>query len=253
MSVRKIFWCPGDHMLFSAGMDGDLCGWSMLHDHRTDARTSLSLGTVRAAGRIITSMAADGVDVSVLGQAGRRAARGPKQGRLGACRPADSPIAPRRAPTVCWRRTQTARLGWARGTCLWAEKRPQPSPQTDRRLLGPRATRHDTRLASFVFITAVSISTDKKLVYAGTNTGALRVYEWPSAGRRGGAPFSELQALSAAVRPAGESQRFLHYLRGRGRIYPKVHDLEGAQHSLMLSGIDTSDMFDESSLYNSGV
>ena len=72
MGVRKIFWCPGDHMLFSAGMDGDLCGWSMLHDHRTDARTSLSLGTVRAAGRIITSMAADGVDVSVLGQAGER-------------------------------------------------------------------------------------------------------------------------------------------------------------------------------------
>ena len=106
---------------------------------------------------------------------------------------------------MCWRRTQTAGLGWARGTCLWAEKRPQPSPQTDRRLFGPWATRHDTRLASFVFITAVSISTDKKLVYAGTNTGALRVYEWPSAGRRGGAPFSELQALSAAVTDLRES------------------------------------------------
>ena len=69
---------------------------------------------------------------------------------------------------------------------------------------------------------------------------------------KGRAPFSELQALSAAVTDLRESPSgFCITSAGEDGSILVYTILKG--HSLMLSGIDTSDMFDESSLYNSGV
>ena len=42
MSVRRICWGPGDNVLFSAGADGNVYGWSMTHDHRIDVIASSS-------------------------------------------------------------------------------------------------------------------------------------------------------------------------------------------------------------------
>jgi cilia- and flagella-associated protein 57 len=36
MAVKRIFWGPGDHVLFSAGNDGNVYGWSLESDNRID-------------------------------------------------------------------------------------------------------------------------------------------------------------------------------------------------------------------------
>lgn len=36
MSVKRLYWGPNDNILFSAGADGNVYGWSVLHDHRID-------------------------------------------------------------------------------------------------------------------------------------------------------------------------------------------------------------------------
>ena len=40
MTVRRISWAPGDQMLFSAGQDGNVYGWSLQSDARLDVSTS---------------------------------------------------------------------------------------------------------------------------------------------------------------------------------------------------------------------
>lgn len=168
MTVKRLVWGPGDHVLFSAGADGNVYGWSMDSDHRMDIIASSN----RSA--LIQDLAVDGLDVGFMGSTMER--------RLGRQL---VPWGPNKDPANGGKEvagsfvvgSYSLIVTGADGSLRIAEWVPLASDGKPRDECSGTVIplKMDTR----VMLTAVVVSHCKKFLYAGTNEGSLRIYDWP--------------------------------------------------------------------------
>lgn len=244
MAVKRLKWGPGDRMLFSAGSDGNVYGWSMDTDQRMDIIASSN----RSA--LIQDLAVDGLDFGLIGSSMER--------RLG------RQLVPwgSKDPTVSGPESGASfvvgsyslLVTGSDGSMRIAEWVPLDSNGKPREECGN--TIIPLQLDHRVSITTIAVSICKKYLYAGTSEGSLRVYDWPI--RVESPAFVESHAHSAAVVALRESPtgNVVVSASEDGSIF--VHAMLKGQMATLAAADHSVDLFSgdggsSTSAYNSGV
>ena len=243
MSVKRLVWGPGDHVLFSAGTDGNVYGWSMDSDTRMDIIASSN----RSA--LIQDLAVDGLDVGNIGSTIERR-MGHQLIPWGIKDPSSSvPDAPGSFAVGTYALLVTGADGSLR-IAEWVPLTSDGKPRDE-----CSNTIIPVQLDNRVMITAVLISMCKKFMYAGTNEGSLRIYDWPV--RVQNPPFVESHSHGTAIVSINESPtgNVVISASDDGAIF--IHSvLKGQMATLAVSESMAVDMFADggsNSAYNSGV
>jgi len=244
LAVRRIAWGPGDQVLFSAGADGNVYGWSLQYEHRLDVYSSN-----RSSG--ILGLAVDGFDSSLVGSSIER-----RNGRNFVEWGGDGSPESHVDPNCFIIGTNTVILTGQDMFMRLAEWIPighdgksQARDDTGGQLVTLRV---DDRLC----ITALIISQCKKFVYCGMSDGSLRIYDWPI--KIDPPPYLETQAHSQAVVDIRESPTGHIILTVSEDASVFVHSVLKGQLAALSGGDGAMDLFSVSSsefsgaVYNSG-
>lgn len=242
MSVRRVCWGPGDHVLFSAGADGNVYGWSMTHDHRIDVVASSS----RTAGGVL-GICVDGIDEAYVGSnIEKRQNRSvvPWTGEGAVVTEANGFHIGTNTVVIS---SQDMSLRLAEWIPLGSDGKPQSRDDTGGKLVNLSVDDH-------ACITCVSISSCKKFLFAGMSDGCLRVYEWPL--KQFNPPYIESQSHMTAIVDLRESPTGNAIITVGEDAAVFVHNIMKGQLAT-LSGGDGMDMFPMSAdidglAYNSG-
>jgi len=176
MTVRRLCWAPGDQVIFSAGMDGNIYGWPVAQEGRLDILSN-------SRGSAVLDMIVDSTNTSF-----------PKN---------DHVDEDGEGVTLDQFQSQSRTLVLA--SVDGHMKLPEWSLEVRRETRGavkdPHIILGDDRFA----ITALSLSAKRDLLYAGTKTGSVRVYAWPPIGDAATGAYIEYHIHNAPVVSIKES------------------------------------------------
>lgn len=182
MAVKHLAWGPGDQVLFSAGAEGNVYGWSLLSDQRLDVIASSG----RSAG--ILGLTIDGDAAAIM----RALSGGSEKAKSG--RGEEEVEAAEKAlgnSTIVSLKDGTVRIAdWA----LAADSKARDSVG-NARIVTVSADGSE-------YISVLQMSADRQFVFTGTNTGVLRIYTWPMTDE---SPYLETLVHSSPIVDVRES------------------------------------------------
>lgn len=180
MAIRRLEWALGDEVVFSAGTDGNVYGWPVSREARIDVVSANNRASA------ILGLAIDCPNLLFP-----KLRTGPSEGSDD--RPADGGSFAK-APS-CY----SAVISLIDGTIKappWAlDGATDAKPGLGRQAAGRSIVPEDPQIR----VTALHLSADKRLLFAGTSNGFVRLYVWPLVGDAVEGLYQELQAHESAV------------------------------------------------------
>lgn len=176
MTVRRLCWAPGDQVIFSSGMDGNVYGWPVAQEGRLDILSN-------SRGSAVIDMIVDSGSTSF-----------PKN---------DHVDEEGEGITLDQFQSQSRTLVLASmdGHMKIPEWGLDVRRETRGTVKEPHLILGEERFA----ITALSLSSKRDLLYAGTKSGSVRVYAWPPTGEAATGAYLEYHIHNAPVVSIKES------------------------------------------------
>ena len=174
MTVRRLSWAPGDQVIFSAGMDGNIYGWPVAQEGRLDILSN-------SRGSAICDMIVDCTNTSF-----------PKNDHL-----------EEEGLTLDQFQSQSRTL--VLSSIDGHMKMPEWSLEVRRETRGNVKEPHIILGDEHFAITALCLSSKRDLLYAGTKSGSVRVYAWPPTGDAAVGAYLEYHIHNAPVVSIKES------------------------------------------------
>lgn len=176
MSVRRLCWAPGDQVIFSAGMDGNIYGWPVANEGRLDILSN-------SRGSAVLDMIVDSNYTSF-----------PKT---------DHVDEDGDGVTLDQFQSQSRTLVFA--SIDGHMKIPEWSLEVRRETRGTVKDPHLILGEERFAITALCLSSKRDLLYAGTKAGSIRIYAWPPTGEAAAGAYIEYHIHNAPVISIKES------------------------------------------------
>lgn len=193
LTVRKLAWSPGDQILFSAGMDGNVYGWPVNGGSRIDivssnSRSSAYLGfTVDCQNMLFPKINNDN-----LNEDGESEVDSSTVANL-----VNNTTATTANAAVTEYPSKTIIISMQDGNIRL------PEWSLDMK----RGTNTESKyiFGNSVSITCLCLSSDHKILYAGTGNGCIRLYAWPPIGEASDGVYYEKKVHNSPVVSIKES------------------------------------------------